>query len=109
MNCEHFGNGYIWIRRVFERSRYGGRYVPLDLWPMQSQYVTVLMDDVGIFGGKGCIYYQYSDPYSGEQYMFRSGEVMHFKTWYSLDGITGQPVSRILADTVGGAKESQNT
>lgn len=108
MNCEHFGNGYIWIRRVFERSRYGGRYMPLDLWPMQSQYVTVLMDDVGIFGGKGCIYYQYSDPYSGEQYMFRSGEVMHFKTWYSLDGITGQPVSRILEDTVGGAKESQN-
>lgn len=108
MNCEHFGNGYIWIRRVFERSRYGGRYVPLDLWPMQSQYVTVLMDDVGIFGGKGAIYYQYSDPYSGEQYLFRSGEVMHFKTWYSLDGITGQPVSRILADTVGGAKESQN-
>lgn len=108
MNCEHFGNGYIWIRRIFDRSRYGGRYVPLDLWPMQSQYVTVLMDDVGIFGGKGAIYYQYSDPYSGEQYMFRSGEVMHFKTWYSLDGITGEPVSRILADTVGGAKESQN-
>ena len=108
MNCEHFGNGYIWIRRVFERGRYGGRYVPLDLWVMQSQYVTVLMDDVGIFGGKGAIYYQYSDPYSGEQYLFRSGEVMHFKTWYSLDGITGQPVSRILADTVGGAKESQN-
>lgn len=108
MNCEHFGNGYIWIRRIFDRSRYGGRYVPLDLWPMQSQYVTVLMDDVGIFGGKGAIYYQYSDPYSREQYMFRSGEVMHFKTWYSLDGITGEPVSRILADTVGGAKESQN-
>ena len=32
---------------------------------------------------------------------------MHFKTWYSLDGITGEPVRKILKDTVGGALESQ--
>lgn len=108
MNCEHYGNGYVWIRRVFNRERYGGSYVILDLWPMQSNYVSVLMDDAGIFGGKGAIYYQYSDPKTGGQYLFKRGEVMHFKTWYSLDGIMGEPVSKILADTVGGAKESQN-
>ena len=80
----------------------------MDLWLMQSGSVTVLMDDVGIFGGKGRLYYQYSDPSSGEQYVFRSDEVMHFKTWYSMDGIMGKPVREILRDTVGGALESQN-
>lgn len=87
MNCQHYGNAFVWIRRTFERKKYGGTYKPLDLWLMQSSYVTVLMDDVGIFGGKGKLYYQYSDPKSGEQYLFKSEDVMHFKTWYSLDGL----------------------
>lgn len=108
MNCQHYGNAFIWIRRTFERKKYGGIYKPLDLWLMQSSYVTVLMDDVGIFGGKGKLYYQYSDPKSGEQYLFKSEDVMHFKTWYSLDGIMGEPVRKILQDTVGGALESQS-
>lgn len=109
LNCQHYGNAYVWIRREFRRAgRYGGEYRTLDLWLMQSGAVTVLMDDVGIFGGKGRLYYQYSDPSSGEQYVFRSDEVMHFKTWYSMDGIMGKPVREILRDTVGGALESQN-
>nr|DAE09195.1 MAG TPA: portal protein [Siphoviridae sp. ctkJH11] len=108
MNCQHYGNAFVWMRKVFKRKKYGGEYKTLDLWLMQSSYVTVLMDDVGIFGGKGKIYYQYSDPKSGEQYLFKSEDVMHFKTWYSLDGIMGEPVRKILQDTVGGALESQN-
>lgn len=108
MNCQHYGNAFVWMRKVFKREKYGGEYKTLDLWLMQSNYVTVLMDDVGIFGGKGKIYYQYSDPKSGEQYLFKSEDVMHFKTWYSLDGIMGEPVRKILQDTVGGALESQN-
>lgn len=108
MNCQHYGNAFVWMRKVFEREKYGGEYKTLDLWLMQSNYVMVLMDDVGIFGGKGKIYYQYSDPKSGEQYLFKSEDVMHFKTWYSLDGIMGEPVRKILQDTVGGALESQN-
>ena len=108
MNCQHYGNGYTWMRGSFARDgTYGGTYTIDDVWLMQSCYVTVLMDDVGVFGGKGKIYYQYSDPISGEQYFFKSEEVMHFKTWYSLDGIMGQPVRKILKDTVGGALESQ--
>lgn len=109
MNCQHYGNGYIWKHGEFIRDgTYGGTYKIHDIWLMQSNYVTVLMDDVGAFGGKGEIYYQYSDPLSNEQHIFRNDEVMHFKTWYSLDGITGQPVRKILRDTVGGALESQN-
>ena len=107
MNCQHYGNGYVWIRGAFESKRYGGEYKVTDLWPMQSNCVTVLMDDIGVFGGKGSLYYQYNDPKTGEMYIFSSDEVMHFKTWYSLNGIMGKSVREILEDTVGGALESQ--
>lgn len=107
-NCQHYGNGYIWIRRVYERAgRYGGDYKTLDLWPLQSNYVTVWMDDAGIFGGSGRLYYQYNDPKTGKEYLFKRSEIMHFKTWYSVDGIMGKPVREILKDTVEGAMESQ--
>ena len=107
MNCQHYGNGYEWIRSTFNKKKYGGENKILDIWPMQSCYVSVLMDDIGIFGAKGKLYYQYSDPKSGELYVFKNTEVMHFKTWYSLDGITGLPVRSILEATVDGALESQ--
>ncbi|MBR9938940.1 phage portal protein [Lachnospiraceae bacterium Marseille-Q4251] len=107
-NCQHYGNGYIWIRRIFNRKKFGGEYKILDLWPLQSNRVSVIMDDAGIFGGKGQLYYQYTDPWDGELYVFRNTEIMHFKTWYSLDGVLGQPVREILEKTVDGAAESQN-
>lgn len=106
-NCQHYGNGYIWIRRVFNRKKFGGEYKILDLWPLQSDRVSAIMDDAGIFGGKGQLYYQYTDPWDGELYVFRNTEIMHFKTWYSLDGVLGQPVRKILEKTVDGAAESQ--
>lgn len=106
-NCQHFGNGYIWLRSKFVPSVYGGKYQILDMWPMQSQCVTPIMDDIGIWGGEGKIYYQYSDPKTGKMYVFKNEEVLHFKTWYSLDGFTGEPVRKILHDTIDGANESQ--
>lgn len=108
MNCQHYGNGYIWMRTQFLPSAYGGEYHFLDMWPMQSSYVTPIMDDKGIFGGAGELYYQYSDPRSGKQYLFQNSEVMHFKTWYSFDGFMGAPVREILKATVDGANESQD-
>ena len=108
MNCQHYGNGYIWLRRKFEKKgRYGGQYRTLDAWPMQSCYVSVLMDNAGIFGAKGRLWYQYSDPKTGEIYVMKSEDVIHIKTWYSLDGIMGEPVKNILKYTIDGASESQ--
>ena len=107
MNCQHYGNGYIWLRRQFVKEKYGGRYKTLDAWVMQSSYVTVVMDDTGVFGDKGNIYYKYSDPRTGEPYLFKSSEVIHIKTWYSFDGLIGEPVRKILEYTIDGANESQ--
>lgn len=107
-NCQHYGNAYIWLRRQFLRSgKYGGEYKTLDAWPMQSNYVDVLVDDAGIFGTAGKIFYQYNDPRTGKQHILKSDDVLHIKTWFSLDGIMGEPVRNILKYTIDGANESQ--
>lgn len=107
MNTQHFGNGYVWMRGTFNRQTYGGTYDVYDLWVLPSNNVSVIMDDKGVFGGRGKLYYQYGDPASGEVYLFRRDEILHFKTWYSFDGIMGQPVSKILKAMVEGEIESQ--
>ena len=107
-NCQHYGNGYVWLRGAFQPSgRYGGAYKIKDMWPLQSNCVEVLLDDVGVFGGEGKMYYTYSDPKTGKQYIFRDSEIMHFKTWHSPDGVMGKSVHEILKSTINGANSSQ--
>lgn len=107
-NRNHYGNAYVWIRRVFNRQTFGGSYDVRDLWIMPSDKVSILYDDAGLFGEPDALWYRYSDPYSGKQYFFRSRDVLHFKTSYSFDGVTGAAVKDILKATVEGGLESQN-
>lgn len=107
-NCEHYGNAYVWIQTQFIRKKYGGDVIVKGFWPMQSDCVDVLMDDAGIFGAKGQLYYRYSDPKTGKTYTFRQDSVLHFKTWLTWDGIMGKSVREILRDTVKGAGYSQS-
>lgn len=107
MNRNHYGNAYVYVRRKFKRKKYGGTLKTLDMWIMPSDCVQVIIDDKGYFGGAGRIWYVYTDKYSGQQYLFNTDEVLHFKTSYSLDGITGMPVQTVLKSTVDGVIESQ--
>ena len=107
MNRNHYGNAYVYVRRKFRRKKYGGEYKALDMWIMPSDRVQIIVDDKGIFAGKGKIWYLYSDEYSGEQYVFRTEDVLHFKTSHCLNGIVGLPVQYILKQTVEGVIESQ--
>lgn len=108
-NCEHYGNSFVWMQTQYVKDgRFGGEYKVLSFWIMQSNYVDVLMDDAGVFGGEGRLYYRYTDPKTGKTYTFGEDNVLHFKTWCSTDGIMGKSVRDILKDTVDGAKESQN-
>ncbi|QIB70684.1 phage portal protein [Aminipila butyrica] len=107
-NRNHYGNAYVWIRRQFRRAKYGGSFEIMDFWIMPSDSVRVYVDDSGIFGAKGSIWYSYVDQYAGQDYVFRPSEVMHFKTSYSFDGILGIPVKDILKSTLEGGLESQN-
>ncbi len=106
-NRNHYGNAYVWIQREFKRKKYGGDIEIKNLWIMPSSDTTVIVDDKGVFGAVGDIYYWYTDKYSGESYMFPSGDVMHFKTSMSFDGLTGAPVRDILKATIEGGVESQ--
>ena len=102
-NRNHYGNGYVWIQRRISRN--GSENI--GLWIMQSNYVTPIYDNKGIFGGQGKIYYQYTDPLDGEMYVFPEMDVMHFKTSMTLDGLTGIPVRDMLGNVVEGATQSQ--
>ena len=102
-NRNHFGNGYVWIQRKISRN--GSEN--MGLWIMQSDCVTPIYDNTGIFGGQGKIYYQYTDPLDGEMYVFPEMDVLHFKTSMTLDGLTGIPVRDMLGDVVEGASQSQ--
>lgn len=109
LNCQHYGNSYVWMRTVFNKNgKYGGSYSIRDLWVLPSKDVTVLMDNAGVFGEKGKLYYQYVDAHTGETYVFNQDNIMHFKTWYSKDGIMGEPVKDIIGATINGAKSSQD-
>lgn len=99
LNRNHFGNAYVW-------QRYNGAKLQ-DLWIMQSEYTTILIDDEGVLGTKDKIWYRYSDPRTGKQHTFGSDEVLHFKTFATFDGISGMPVKDILENVVTGNLESQ--
>lgn len=108
LNRNHYGNAYVLMRKKPIKS---GKYVIgeelQDLWIMPSNNVEILVDDKGIFNGKGEIYYKYSDEYSGQTYIYKSEDIMHFKTFFTYSGIKGKSVKEILEDSIDGALESQ--
>ena len=106
-NRNHYGNAYVWIQREFRRMKYGGEVEIKNLWIMPSTDTTLIIDDAGVFGNNGDIYYWYADRYSGENHIFPSADVMHFKTFMSFDGLTGAPVQDVLQATIQGGLESQ--
>lgn len=106
-NCQHYGNSYVWIQNEFHQQKYGGNIITRAFWPMQSDCVKVTMDDVGIFGNAGNLYYEYTDPRTGRKYVFRQRDVLHFKTWLTWDGIMGKSVMDILRTTIVGSASGQ--
>ena len=106
-NRNHYGNAYVWIQANFNRKKYGGDFDIKGLWIMPTKDVSVIVDDKGLFGGKGRLYYWYQDQYSGESYFFKDHEVMHFKTSTTFDGIMGASVREVLKNTIDGALSAQ--
>lgn len=112
MYAQHYGNGFALIDRGLIPEKYGGKIVVRGFYPMHPSCVSILIDDKGLFGTAGNLYYQYTDPQTGEQYVYHSDEVIHIKTWYTKDGITGEPVREILSATIAGmqsASDCENT
>lgn len=51
INRNHYGNAYVYMRKKFDRKKYGGEIKIVDLWVMQSNCVQIVVDDAGIFAG----------------------------------------------------------
>ncbi|PKM71510.1 MAG: phage portal protein [Firmicutes bacterium HGW-Firmicutes-16] len=92
-----YGNSYAWMQPHEKAMR---------LWQLPSQQVRIWWDNAKLLSAQAHIWYIWSAP-DGKQYPFSEEEIIHFRTWYSLDGITGLPVRDILKLTIGGAVESQ--
>lgn len=110
MMTQHFGNGFIYIDSELEMTgRYRGNLKYKGLYPLDSSCVTVLIDNAGIFKNDdvNALYYKYRDKVSGKEYILKSEEVIHIKTWYSKNGITSEPVRNILKDTIATNQQSQ--
>ena len=71
INRNHYGNGYVYMRKKFDRKKFGGEIKIVDLWVMQSNCVQIVVDDAGIFAGVGRLWYVYTDPTSGRQSLHR--------------------------------------
>lgn len=110
MMTQHFGNGFVYIDSELEMTgRYKGNLKYKGLYPLDSSCVTVLIDNAGIFKNDdvNALYYKYRDKISGKEYILKSDEVIHIKTWYSRNGITSEPVREILKDTISTNQQSQ--
>ena len=106
-NCQHYGNAYAWIQRDYKGGLQKGEIKKTAYWIMKSDCVTVYMDDVGVFGDRGRLYYKFTNPQNSETAIFRQEDVLHIKNWLSWDGVMGISVRDILKSTIDGAGYSQ--
>lgn len=95
-NRNHYGNAYVWIQGAGKDTK---------LWILPSTDVEVWYDDAKILADQPDIYYLYSG--GSKLYRFGSEEILHFKSFNSLDGIIGVSVQDQLKLTIGGALKSQ--
>lgn len=79
-----YGNAFAWIDTA-PSGRNAGKIQ--GLYPLDSNRVTIYVDDIGLIpGGKG-IWYVYSGP-DGKQYKLKPDEILHFKG-LTTDGLVG--------------------
>ena len=102
-NRNHYGNAYALI----ERDQRTGRL--LCLTPLHPPRVKVLVDDQNLLGLGSKLYYQYTNPHTGDVAIFDESDVLHVKFSLTDDtGLVGRSVQEVLASTMDGAKASQD-
>ena len=99
--CEQFrddkGNSYAWIDTRDPKHP--------QLWHLDPANVQVIYDDARKLADAADVYYRYTTP-SGAV-VFSSEEVLHFKSHYTKDGITGISVREQLSATIRGNIKAQ--
>lgn len=89
------GNSYAWLD-IPRRGRNAGKVQ--GIYPLDSTKVEIWIDDVGLFPGKGKMWYIYTDN-KGKKYKIKPDEILHFKG-LTFDGIAGMTPIELLKETV---------
>ena len=98
-NCRnHYGNAYVYI----DRSTSG-----VNLWILDPKCVRIKMSMLCDLSEQPDIYYVYTSPQTGEEHIYRSDEILHFKTSTTFGGLIGLSVQEKLKLSLDGAVKSQ--
>ena len=95
----HYGNAYAFIE-----TDQAGKFVAL--WPLDPMGVTLWVNNTELFAERR-YFYQYRDVKTGKTYWLEPGQVLHVKSWLTVDCLVGKSVREILASNMQGAKASQ--
>lgn len=93
----HFGNAYAWIDTRDPREP--------QLWLMNPNEVDVWYDNGKILGDVPDVYYRYCTPEG--VIVFKSEDVLHFKSHNTRDGLVGIPVREQLSEPIQGNIKAQ--
>ena len=93
----HFGNGYALIDTSNPDNP--------QLWPLNPEYMRVYYDDARRLDKVVDVYYQYSTK--DGTIVLGSEEVLHFKSFNTLDGLVGISVREQLLSTIQGNVKAQ--
>lgn len=93
-----YGNSYASIE-------YDHKGRVIGLWPMDTNNVTIYIDNVGLLNAKTKIWYVVNA--GGQQIKLQPYEVLHFKNGITLDGIVGIPPLEYLKNTIENSAQSE--
>ncbi len=94
----HYGNAYAWIDESDKKKP--------QLWPLDPMRVQVVYDNALKLSDQPDLYYVYTAQ-NGERCVYSSGEILHFKSHLTLDGLVGISVREQLASTITGQIKAQ--
>lgn len=98
-NCRnHYGNAYVYIDRTTSG---------VNLWILDPVCVRIKMSMLCDLSEQPDIYYIYTSPQSGKEYIYPSDDILHFKTSTTFCGLIGLSVQEKLKLSLDGAVKSQ--
>lgn len=99
----------------FQRLETGNAYWFIDtnrtgelkaLYLLDSQLMSIIIDNSRIFKEKNSVYYRYSDPVYGE-IIFPSDAIVHLKN-FATDGILGTSIKKYMSDVIESEQHARN-
>lgn len=98
-NCRnHWGNGYVLI----DRSHDG-----IKLWTLNPECMRIYLGNLQELQSVPDVYYIYNDPDSGQEHIYPSEDILHFKSSAIFGGLVGMSVQEKLRMSLHGAYSSQ--